>query len=64
LLPGLLSSKAAQPIGRAVPQVSTLCWLFYVSLAQDKIILEEGISIEKILPPDWPVGKSVVHFLD
>lgn len=42
----------------------TNCWLvFNVNFTKVRVILEEGTSIKKIPPPDWPVGKSVVHFL-
>jgi hypothetical protein len=36
----------------------------YVNLTQVRAIWEEEISDDKMYPPDWPVGKSVVHFLD
>lgn len=34
---------------------------FYVNLTQDRDMLEEELSIEKRLPYDTTVGKSVVH---
>lgn len=35
----------------------------YVNLTQARILLEEETSAEKMPPPDWPMGKSVGHFL-
>lgn len=29
-------------------------------LTQTRVILEEGISVKKISPPDWVMGKPVV----
>ena len=37
---------------------------FYVNSTQARVIGEEGTSIEKIIPPDGLVGKSVVCCLD
>lgn len=33
-------------------------------LTQTRVILDEGISVEKISPPDWVMGKPVVNSLD
>ena len=35
-----------------------------VSLTQAGVIWEDGTSIEKMSPSDWPVGRSMGHFLD
>lgn len=37
---------------------------FYVNLIPARATLGEGTSIEKMIPPKWAAGKSVVHFLD
>lgn len=37
---------------------------FYVSLIKSRVILEAGTSVTKMPLPDWPVVKSVGHFLD
>lgn len=36
-------------------------WLVWVNLGS---FGKEGTSVEKMLPPDWPVSKLMVHFLD
>lgn len=36
----------------------------FMSTIHAWVILEEGISIKTMLPPDWPVEKPVVYFLD
>ena len=38
-------------------------YLFIVKLKQTRVIREEGISIEKMSPSDWPVSKPELHFL-
>lgn len=45
-------------------QLSWLVFFLNINLSQVKVILEEGISIEKTLLPNWPVGKPVVRLLD
>lgn len=37
---------------------------FIVNLAQPRVILEEGASVDKMPPQDWPLGKPTVYFLD
>lgn len=40
------------------------CFVFIVNLTQVRLIFIEDFLIEKRPPSDWPVGKSVGHFLD
>lgn len=40
------------------------CSFVFLNLAQARVLWEEETSVEKMLSPDWPVGKSVTHFLD
>lgn len=37
---------------------------FYVNFKQLRGILEKRTSDENTSPPDWPMDKTVVHFLD
>jgi hypothetical protein len=37
---------------------------FYVNLTQVRVVWEVEVFMEKVSPPDWPVGKSFGHFLD
>lgn len=41
-----------------------LVWLALCQLDINYSHLEEEISIEKMHPLDWPVGKPLLHFLD
>lgn len=42
-----------------------LYWLVYVNFTQTRVTQEEGISIELLLPPVWPVGRFLLEkFLD
>jgi hypothetical protein len=36
----------------------------FVSSTQARVIQEEGTTIEKIHPPEWPVDKPVEYFLN
>lgn len=36
----------------------------FANLIQVGIIWEEEASVEELFPADWPVDKSVGHFLD
>lgn len=36
---------------------------FSRNLIPARVTLKEGTSIEKMLPPDWPVGKPAVRSL-
>lgn len=38
-----------------------LCYLVYVKLTQTRVILKEGTSTEKMLIPDWSLGKPGKH---
>lgn len=38
--------------------------VFFASLTQARVIQEEKTSLEKMPPTDWPVRKSLGHFLD
>lgn len=38
-------------------------WLVFVNLTQNGVIFEEGGSMEKMPPPEWPVGKPVQQVL-
>jgi hypothetical protein len=44
--------------------ISEVCWLVFVNLTQAPVVWEEGTATEQLPPSDWPVGKSVGHFLD
>lgn len=37
---------------------------FYVNLAQARVLLEGVPFTEKTTPPDWPMDKFMMHFLD
>jgi hypothetical protein len=35
----------------------------FMSLIQSRVILEEGTLVEKMLPPEFLLGKPMVHML-
>lgn len=37
---------------------------YFVNLIEAKLMWKEGSSIERMLPSDWHIDKSVGHFLD
>lgn len=40
------------------------CDSFFLDLIQTRVVLREGTLVEKMAPLDWPIGKSVKHFLE
>ena len=36
----------------------------WVAIGTDKRVEGQGVSFEKMSVPDWPMGKTGVHFLD
>lgn len=34
---------------------------FYVHLTPSRVVLKEGTPVEKMSPPDWPMGKRRCH---
>ena len=48
----------------AKPSLHPICgWLALCQPTQAGVIWEDGTSIEKPPPPDWPVGKPVGCFI-
>lgn len=52
-------------MGRLPTSCLTVCPVkSFVHLAQAWVIREERISVEKMPPTEWLIGKSMGHFLD
>lgn len=66
--PGLASEAASRKQGKKVKRMYFMyafaycAGYFYVNLSQVGVFQEQQASSEKMLPPDWPLGKSVKHF--
>lgn len=43
--------------------IEGLCWLVYVILTQKRVILKEGLSVEKMPLPYFPVARLWSMFL-
>lgn len=68
LAPGLGTEAASREQGKEVKRryfmyaFAYSASYFYVYLSQVGVFQEKQASSEKMLPPDWPLGKFVKHF--